>query len=661
MLAFLHQLKEEKLISAASFYFAKFIDDQQKTAAYPIEVKNLAVFLAALITTYQQEGNTCVRLEAENLANPFQLPYEQNNELWENIAFPVETWQTTLKDHLAFTENPLSETKPLVFQFNALYFYRVWQDEYRVGQFFTQKLTQDNSSKNVEKIHQVLDSYFPSEHCQLLPNEGFPWQKIAVATALKQPFCILTGGPGTGKTTTVTRLLLALTALAEKDLTIKLVAPTGKAAARLSESMMNALKDLQRREGIEIEEETLKKLPTTAETLHRLLGLGFSDKAKYHAKNPLNLDVLVVDEASMIDLAMMSRLVLALPPQAKLILLGDQDQLSSVESGAVLAELAKFQRDEKGEILPFSEEMAVYLRQTTGENLPQQKNINLFRNALCHLVASRRFGACPLIGKLATSINRRQSQQSWQLLLDNPESREIHLISFDDYQEKNFHEQQLFCVKRVIDEAIHQYLDYFHFVHQLIEKKEPIAQHIDEIFKRFNRVRFLTAMRKGALGSEQLNEQIFQAMQQKGLLQFHQQSEHFAGRPILITQNDKHIQRYNGDIGLYLWEKDENGQVIGRYWFEDGKSVLPSRLPKHEIAFVMTVHKSQGSEFDHTILVLPLVFNPVLTKELVYTGVTRAKSRITVMTGEKIWKQAVRSATVRQSRLSEYFKNPKTN
>ncbi len=661
MLTLLKQLKDENIISAADYHFAQFIDNKQKPYHYEQGIADLAVFLAALCSYHQQQaGHSCINLDENLGVNPFLLSQSQR-ELQQSIRnkliYPINEWQSRLADHIAFSDDPFTKIAPLVFQFNSLYFYRIWQDEMRVARFFARHKKPQNLPFSDAEIKATLDKLFPAEFTQLLPEEKHAWQKIAVATAIKQSCCVLTGGPGTGKTTTVTRLLLALQMLYHEKLIIKLVAPTGKAAARLKESLDNSLKALVEREHIEISDSLRESLPQDAETLHRLLGIKyFSTEPKYHAKNLLNIDVLVVDEASMIDLALMAMLVQALRAETKIILLGDQDQLSSVEAGAILAELGRFQQF-KGELLPYSSAHADYLQRVTGEALPHQPAVSYLRDNLCHLVASRRFGERKLIGALAKSINALQSEESWQLFAQDTEHKEIEMVNLDFPKQGHLSEEKKahLALQTVVERACEAYRHYLEEIAEIQANNLPIAEQLERIFKAFNQVRFLTAVRKGNLGSERLNALIFEKLKQQGLIHFHQGRENYAGKPILITQNDRNVHLYNGDIGLYLMEKNADGEIKGRYWFENGQSELPSRLPQHESAFVMTVHKSQGSEFAHTFVVLPLEFNPVLTKELLYTGVTRAKEKVTIFSTEDIWKMAVRKATDRQSGLSLWF------
>ncbi|OOF83173.1 exodeoxyribonuclease V subunit alpha [Rodentibacter ratti] len=640
MLKLLQSLNEQNIISLGDYYFAKLIADKQ-AEDLPESTKNLAVLLAALCSWHYAQGNTCVELDKPLARNLFGLGYrviEQDylTEIQQKIDFlPVAQWQSHLQGHSAFTQEPISHIAPLVFQFNALYFYRIWQDEYRVAQYIKNTLKNHRTlAFSPDEIREKLALYFPQKSTEI------DWQKVAVATAIKSPFTVITGGPGTGKTTTVTRLLLVLQELYQHQLHIKLVAPTGKAASRLEESIQNALGFLQQSMGLS--EALVQSIPQKAETLHRLLGVNaFNDHCHHNERNPLQLDVLVVDETSMIDLPLMAKLINALKPETRLILLGDQAQLASVEAGAVLGELAQWGEE------PYSEEQANYLRQTTGYHVPSAGGANPMRDSLCHLTFSRRFDKNSGIGKLAEQIQRGNGEESLKLFSSFPQ--ELYFYPF------NAGQTEADWVQQVVKSAVENYRLYLMELRELQRQGVDFNQLNDEgktyaeaIQARFNSIRFLTALRNSPLGVENLNKEIALALRREHLLWFRNEQDWYLGKPIMITENDHNVRLYNGDIGLCL----ANGKV----WFGN-REVLTSRIPAHEPAFIMTIHKSQGSEFDHTLMVLPTEPNPLLSRELVFTGVTRAKKSLSVFADEKIWKMAVRQTVKRQSGLGKLLEN----
>ncbi|MCQ9120887.1 exodeoxyribonuclease V subunit alpha [Rodentibacter pneumotropicus] len=640
MLILLQTLNEQNIISLGDYYFAKLIADKQQEDL-PEPTKNLAVLLAALCSWHYAQGNTCVELDKALERNLFGLAYRATEkdylaEIQQKIDFlSVEQWQSHLRGHLAFTQDPISHIAPIVFQFNALYFYRIWQDEYRVAQYIKNTLKNHRTlAFSPDEIRENLARYFPQQ------TEEIDWQKVAVATAIKNPFTVITGGPGTGKTTTVTRLLLVLQELYEHRLHIKLVAPTGKAASRLEESIQNALVFLQQSMGLS--EVLVQSIPQKAETLHRLLGVNaFNEHTHHNERNPLQLDVLVVDETSMIDLPLMAKLINALKPESRLILLGDQAQLASVEAGAVLGELAQWVEE------PYSEEQADYLCQTTGYNVPSTAVANPMRDSLCHLTFSRRFDKDSGIGKLAEQIQRGNGEESLKLFSAFPQELYFNRLNAEQ-SEKDW-------VHQVVESAVENYRLYLTELRELQgqcvdfnQLNEEGKTYAEVIQARFNSIRFLTALRNSPLGVENLNKEIALALRREHLLWFRNEQDWYLGKPIMITENDHNVRLYNGDIGLCL----ANGKV----WFGN-REVLTSRIPAHEPAFIMTIHKSQGSEFDHTIMVLPTEHNPVLSRELVFTGVTRAKKSLTVFADEKIWKIAVRQTVKRQSGLGKLLEN----
>lgn len=647
MLKLLFELKREKIISELNYQFAKWIAERQQGKEYTLLVQNLAILLAALVSYQVMQGHSCLNLNT--IKNLFGLreTKEANKRCYlseilqkiEHIA-PLQ-WQAVLAGHIAFSEQP-DQVAPMLFQHHRLYFYRYWQAENRIAQKM-QQAVQTSALNNSENalIREILNQFFPQT------SEKIDWQKVAVATALAKQFSLISGGPGTGKTYTVAILLAALQLkrlkLGLAPLNIALAAPTGKAAARLKESITNSLQSLS-----QIPTELKQLLPSSAKTIHSLLGIRpNSDLPRHNSENPLHIDLLVVDEASMIDLFVMEKLFNALKPNTRLILLGDKDQLASVEVGNAMNEL--------GELLTlgYSERHCDYLREVTGYAIfSQNQQVPAVCDSLCHLRESRRFGENSGIGHLAAQINAKQAVNSWQIFA-NPALTDLQLILYPavtDFPEKSQWQKQ--CVKLVVDKALQLYRPYLELVKQ--RQQSPQRVSVAQIFAAFAQVRLLSALRVSELGVESLNHDIAEALRQAQLLNFRQSRESYIGKPILIIENSPQLRIFSGDIGLIL--PDEQGNL--RVYFdtvenEQYLNISPSRLPNYEPAYVMTVHKSQGSEFAHTVMVMPSSISPVLTKELLYTAVTRAKEQFTLFSDERIWKTAVNSDIQRQSGLRE--------
>ncbi|WP_150539207.1 exodeoxyribonuclease V subunit alpha [Actinobacillus vicugnae] len=644
MLTLLKTLKTEKHISELNYQFAQMIATKQQAYHYSEQQQNLAILVAALLSFHVMQGHSALRLDS-NAAQSFfglegkKLTRDFQVEILQKIdGISPLAWQQVLANHIAFSDSP-TKIAPMLFQNELLYFYRYWQAEHNIARYLQQAVDFSEEYATAALDLEILTTLFPEQSTEI------DWQKIAVATALRQRFSVISGGPGTGKTTTVAKLLVALQTKQYRQqkaaLNIALVAPTGKAAARLKESISNSLQKMK----------LTFEIPTSASTIHRLLGIRpDSDTPTYHAQNPLHLDLLVVDEASMIDLSLMEKLMNALKKHTRLVILGDKDQLASVEAGAVMGELGAFVQQ------GYSLAHCTYLTKVTGYTLNGQANILPICDMLCHLQKSHRFSANSGIGQLARKVNLQQAVESWQILATHQYS---DLVCVKYPNANQFAEKRLWiehCVNLVVEQAVAHYQNYL----KLVQKRllNPQDASVNEIFEAFQKVRFLSALRVSELGSERLNQSIAEALKKAKLLNFAFSRDSYAGKPILVTQNSPQNNIYSGDIGIIL--PDENQQL--RIYFdtkvEDKHlSLSLSRLPQYEVAYVMTVHKSQGSEFDHTFFIMPLSSAPVITKELIYTAITRAKVTFTLFSEEKVWKLGVKTNIQRQSGLQAQLKN----
>ena len=484
---------------------------------------------------------------------------------------------------------------PLILESSRLYLHRYWHYETRLAEQLKYKVK--NNHQEAINVETLLDHYFPIENKKSC-NAETDWQRLAAKNVTEQLFSIIVGGPGTGKTTTVLKILALLQELEfahpRKPLTIALAAPTGKAAMRLQESIGEGL---EKKEFSTFSKGTKRIIPKDVSTLHRLLGAKpASPYFKHHAENPLIYDLVVIDEASMVDLALMSKLVDALKPDARLILLGDKDQLASVESGAVLNDLSL--------------------------GLP---------NHTSELKKSYRFNH--QIKDFAAAINQQNNQQAWEIL------------NSEDYPEITLVTSPLLpsLVPSLLPHIMSACKEYFDAVKA---NNTP-----DVVFQAFKQFQVLCSNRRGKLGVEGINYAIERNLQQQSTsLQLW--DSWYAGKPVIITRNDPGTQLFNGDIGICL-EEEGDFYVFFQLANGDIKKLLPSRLPQHETAYALTIHKSQGSEFEHVLVVLPEKTNPVLGKELVYTAVTRAKKKVEVASNQQVFNYALNQQVERHSGLRE--------
>ncbi|WP_145554110.1 exodeoxyribonuclease V subunit alpha [Yersinia bercovieri] len=603
---------------------------------------------AAILSAEAGAGHVCLPLsylQPDQLFGGRQSALSQ--ALWQAAGAPDEScWIQAFNHSPAVSDG--SQPTPLVLQNDRLYLQRMWQYEGDVVRFIASDSTAAwaNEPREVNEalLRTTLDRLFG------LAESEVDWQKVAAAVAATRRISVISGGPGTGKTTTVAKLLTALIQLSQgQRLRIQLAAPTGKAAARLTESLGNAIRQLP------LTDDERKLLPDQASTLHRLLGAQpNSQRLRYHRGNPLNLDVLVVDEASMVDLPMMARLIAALPAKAQVIFLGDRDQLASVEAGAVLGDICRFA--EWG----YSESRAEQLVRLTGFALTDSRLIDSrlidstltnstltgiipigdvpkdtlnVRDSLCLLRKSYRFDEKSGIGQLALAVNAGKYHNALSVLSGTYSDIEcFSLADSDDYQV-------------LLEDCAASYQHYLQLA--------TSGAHAVDVLAAFGRYQLLCALRTGPFGVSGLNERIEQLLHRKRLIERASgpAGRWYVGRPVMIGLNDSALGLFNGDIGIALY--DSEGELRVHFQLPDGniKSVQPSRLPTHETAYAMTVHKSQGSEFEHTALVLPNTFMPVLTRELVYTAITRARQRLTLYCSDTVLSHAIRTPTQRRSGL----------
>jgi exodeoxyribonuclease V alpha subunit len=556
---------------------------------------------------------------------------------------------------------------PLLLEGGRLYLRRHWREERLVAAEVLARVGAADDAVDAAcapdpaEVRGWLDRLFGPRAA----DAPLDWQRAACAVALRGRLALITGGPGTGKTYTVARLLALVFALQPPSvpLRIALAAPTGKAAARLKQSIDLALQGLRQAQPGLLDWDLLAQRLAQAHTLHKLLGARPDTRHLRHdARHPLEVDLLVVDEASMVHLELMAALLAALPRRAQVLLLGDKDQLASVEAGAVLGDLCA-----DAEAGRYDAATAGWIAACTGAQLPATYlaapgEASALAQQTVMLRESRRFHGA--IGQLAQAVNAGEASAALRHL-KAPGPELAHLA--------DPHPGSL--LRLALQGRAGAEGGYGPFLQALGERPPPSASVEDHaawvrrVLGAFERFRLLCALREGDWGVAGLNRAIEQALRQRGLIHGGASaglgSDWYEGRPVMVTRNDSALGVYNGDVGLALRAAPTpaSGQGSGparrpgplRVWFADGdqlRSVLASRLAAVETAWAMTVHKSQGSEFEHTVLVLPPRANPVATRELVYTGITRARSRFTLVAAQPaVFEQAVRRRTHRASGL----------
>ncbi len=661
----LNQLLIEKRISLLDFHFGRFIERiaRESNATDP-EILGLT---ATLLSREQQKGNSCFKLT--EMPYPFALdeePLEQTESASNSLnrlgsPFPsIDQWRRLLRSAEPLVSDG-TVVRPMVLDAqDRLYLYRYFQAEQRIAQKIASMIEQTNR-RSIDPDPETLHALFPLDKA-----DTTNWQAVAALCALRHRLSLVVGGPGTGKTATVVKILLLLLK-ASPRLRIAMAAPTGKAAARLSEAIRDGLHSLSH---LDLDRSII---PAEVRTVHRLLGYrGMSHSFRYYAREPLPFDVVIVDEASMVDLLLLDALFSAMPDSARLILLGDQNQLPSVDTGHTLWDIceaaslrrpysAAFRSDCR-ELLGFEPRVGAQANAETDESLAVS-----LRDSVVELVKNHRFQPGSPLGDLARAVQCSDSDRALCLLQDEAKPT-IQLISgqtaLEDFSltheavrkerdKRDCGPGSRASLRRVLE----IYLSVVELTTESIAVNEPVEMVVAKAFQRFNSARILCATRYGRYGLLQT----IRAVEAWLLKSEHRitESDFYPGRPVMVTANDYHINLFNGDIGI-CWP-DEKGRAM--VFFEankpDGSSYfkrLPlSRIPEHQTAWVITIHKSQGSQFKHVAMLLPDESSRILTRELVYTGITRASESVLLCASPEIARHAIQSPTRRHSGLSTFL------
>lgn len=585
------------------------------------------VLLAAALTSrFVRNGHVCLDL-ARFVAAPAVV---EEGEETAAVRWPaLDVWIEALRSSpLVALAEAQSEPRPLVLDTGGrLYLKRYWDHEAEVVAAIRRRVAESDPIDDVEWLRGALDRLFPRG-----PESaagGPDWQRIAAVVALQRLFCVISGGPGTGKTFTVVKILALMIERALRQRTpppqVTLVAPTGKAAARLSQSIRRA------KGGLQVEPSVLALIPDEAATIHRCIGTfrGSATRVRHDRDNPLNADVVLVDEASMVDLGLLRRLLDAVRPQTRMILLGDKDQLASVEAGAVLGDICN-----SGRTTAYSQNWREHLIALTGEPLPTPETAPATTgiwDCIVQLRHSYRSEKAPAIAALAAAINAGDAAEVTRLLDDT----EAPYVTWQAPTEKK---GLTAAVRREIVDGFAGYLQEGTF---------------DDRLRQLDHFRVLCAHRRGGRGVETMNPLVEQALAEAGLIE--PEGPAYVGRPILVTQNDYQLNLFNGDVGIVVGDPESPDKRLVLFEAQEGKprTFSPARLPPHETAYAMSIHKSQGSEFDHVAVILPVEVSPVLSRELLYTAVTRARSRVTLHGSREIIEQAIARRIERASGLRE--------
>ncbi|AXQ24034.1 exodeoxyribonuclease V subunit alpha [Acinetobacter wuhouensis] len=567
--------------------WSKYVLTQYSTASHMHEDAHAqALELVQEILLATTQGDSCIAKQGRNTA------------VLDTLISDDQTVQT--------------EVAPFVQDDEFVYLYRYWQLEQRLA---TQVL-------RLKK--QAIQQVDVSAYDDLLSDEH---QKKALVNAAKNAFNIITGGPGTGKTYTLARIIAVLHQ-AIPDIRIAMAAPTGKAAQRMGEALQNSLSD-PKLHSFGLDQNLFNPM-----TLHRLLGLGNQHVPRFNLRQPLPYDVIVVDEASMLDLNLATMLFEAVPEHCRLILLGDANQLASVDVGSVLADL---------------------------------QHVELLKENRVNLLTTRRFSDDALIGKMARFIQQQKHQQlNEEQILQDFENEVVQATEIQNIVLQNDVQDVIqleYLPEKITSAELESYNQklsfgfqpYFETLKNYLSKDENSDEDIEEVVKAFDLYRILTAVRHGTLGLEQLNREMEKALF-TSLPTLSRQGDWYVGRPVMMTYNDYQLGLSNGDIGVCFRHRQQADQF--EVYFPSLNKWLPAtRLPKSmQTAFVLTIHKSQGSEFTHTAVVLDAAATRLLSQELIYTAITRAKKVVSLLVDQQAFVQSLMISTRRMSGLVSKIK-----
>ncbi|HVW28489.1 MAG TPA: exodeoxyribonuclease V subunit alpha [Polyangiaceae bacterium] len=595
MTAILDALRDARVFSALDAGLARHLG---RLAG---ETRGDVLLAVALASRATKEGHTCADLK--KLAG---RPLEVDGDGTAFVCPRFESW----REQVAASElvGTGAGSTPLVLdEKGRLYLRRHWEHERRLARALLERSARPVELADPEGARRLLARLFGEA------KPGAPdWQRIAAQVAAISSLTVISGGPGTGKTSTVTKVLaLAIAdelARGNPNPRALLVAPTGKAASRLAESARRAVAAL------ELPENVRARLPLQAATVHRVLEADDEGRFRITAERPLVADVVAVDEASMIDVGLMRALVDAVPDRARLILLGDRDQLASVEAGAVLADVC-------GDAGPprYGKALAARLAAAFGEPLPAENTeggASSIDDAVVTLTESHRFSAQSTLGELSRAIQRGDADAVMAI-----------------FERAN---DEVALLEPPSDRAAHPALPTI-----LVRGFRELAQArtAREALAALERFRVLSAHRRGPLGVEEMNREILSLLSAAGLLT----PRSGLVQPIIVNRNDAAVGLFNGDVGVLFREAEGSARALFPGEEDRLRRLSPSRLPPHEPAFAMSIHKSQGSEMDEVVVMLPAPGSPLLTRELFYTAVTRARRRVLVHASAA----SVREATAR--------------
>ncbi len=610
------KLGEADYFSELDLHFGRFMAELSGS-----DEDSVVALSAVLVSSCRRKGDVC--LDIARLAGSTLAPGLHGEDAI--ICPEPAAWRTKLL--AAKVVGSPGENYPMILdEKNRLYLHRYWSYE--------KNLSESIKARTMGTCVQEVDQALLKNHLKKIfpqaTDDGIDWQMVAAAVAMLKRFCVISGGPGTGKTYAAAKILALIMGQSHhQEWRVFLCAPTGKAAVRLAESIADAKINLA------CDPKTVQAIPEEGQTIHRMLRpVKGTPYFHYNAENKLPADIIVVDEASMVDLPLMSKLIQAIPDDARLILMGDRDQLASVEAGSVLGDICG-KKQQNGFSAPFGGE----IRNLTDSGIDTIREAHPYKtgiqDSIVFFTRRYRFQTGGGIHALSQVVNSGDSEATIKLLKEKKHAEIEWIIpaGMDAYR------------RWVRQKIVSKYKDLFF-------TDDPM-----KMLACMDRFRILCAVNQGPFGVHALNQSAESALQDKGFIrrQHPLQNVWYNGKPIMIAENEYDLGLYNGDVGVTTEEKSGDHQYA--VYFRGGADTFQryrtSRLPAYHEVYAMTVHKSQGSEFDEVLLVLPDRDNPLITRELLYTGITRARQKLSILAPESVIESAVSRRIERTSGLRD--------
>lgn len=588
--------------------------------------------LAAALLKMMSEGNICIYF--------LELSEEEKEKY--NCQLFLDNLPRLIEKNIVSEE--IEGKAPFIYLNDRLYLQRYFQYENQIVNSIRGFVNAGNSLLDTRKdelrsIRDFIIDYFRSEDEKT--GNGPDYQLIAALQAYQNNFSIITGGPGVGKTTSIKKLLTILLKV-NPELKVALCAPTGKAAQRMKESLyFNS--DFEKTPPNEIVEK-IDAIKEKASTIHLLLkSLKYKDNSPYftyNRDNQLEIDVVIVDESSMIDVALFSKLLEAIPPTSRVVFLGDKDQLASVEAASIFGDICSSTSLNKFENsnLQFLNEFLEGVQKLNENQISTETHV--LNGKMTQLTHSHRFKSQDGIGIITKAIISEDIVTVNSFLTKNDEQIKIDI----QYQESTYNSL---------------FENYKGYIETLRDHSKPFDIRIKEAIESFNQFRILTAIREGAQGIQGLNKKVEHKLANWFPGIFRTDLEFYEFRPVMVTKNNYNVTPtlYNGDTGILA--KDEKDEL--KAWFEKDGKIIPYAcgfLGRVETNFAQTIHKSQGSEYPKVLVVMPKSKDIlILTRELLYTGVSRGKNQVTLMASDQIIVSTVANKVQRVSGIISQLNN----